>query len=145
MSSRPNVLALTAALAVLLASCASASRIMISDARAPLPVEFVRVYLQPPPSRYIEIALLDASSGGFTYGAQNRDNAVMDRLRSEAAQLGANGVLIQQMGQLPSNGGVGVGVGGGSRHIGGGVSVDISPPRQTARALAIYIPDAPPH
>lgn len=145
MSSRRFAFASTLAVAALLTGCATASRFMISDARAPIPVEFVRVYMQPPPTRYIEIAMLDASSGGFTYGAQNRDNAVMDRLRSEAARLGANGVLIQQMGQLPSNGGVGVGVGGGSRHIGGGVSVDISPPRQTARALAIYIPDAPPH
>ena len=81
-----RTLILGSLLGIALCGCATASRVMISDARAPIPVEFVRVYLQPPPTRYIEIALLDASSGQFTYGARNRDNAVMDRLRGKAQE-----------------------------------------------------------
>ncbi|TBR07885.1 MAG: hypothetical protein EPO46_10780 [Lysobacter sp.] len=133
-------------LAAGLAACASASRVMISDPRPPIPVEQVRVYTQPPAGRYVEIALLDARSGEFTYGAQNRNDTVIGKLRAEAARLGANGVLLQEMGQMPSSGGVGIGVGGGSggRHggFGGGISVGVSPPKQTARAIAIYLPDA---
>ncbi|HEY4583377.1 MAG TPA: hypothetical protein VIG88_11015 [Lysobacter sp.] len=140
MSPRPFV---PVVLAALLAGCASASHVMISDPRPPVAVEQVRVYLQPPASRYVEIALLDARTGEFTYGAQNRDNTLMNRLRSEAAKLGANGVLLQERGQVPSASGVGIGVGGGGRHVGGGVSVGIGAPKERARAVAIWVPDAP--
>lgn len=129
-------------LAVALAGCASVSHTMISDPRAPIAVEQVRVYLQPPATRYVEIALLDASTGDFTYGAQNRDDTLMLKLRTEAAKLGANGVLIQNRGQVPSGGGVGIGVGGGGRHVGGGVSVGINAPKERASAVAIWVPDA---
>jgi hypothetical protein len=127
------------ALAALLAGCATASRVMISEPRPAIAVEQVQVYFQPPAVPYIEIALLDASSGGFTYGAQNRSDAVIAKLRAEAAKLGANGVIVQDMAEAPSGGGVGIGVGGGSRHVGGGVGVDISPPRRMARAVAIHV------
>jgi hypothetical protein len=128
-----------AALLLALAGCASVSHTMISDPRPPIAVEQVRIYLQPPATRYVEIALLDATTGEFTYGAQNRDDSLMLRLRTEAARLGANGVLIQNRGQVPSGGGVGIGVGGGSRHVGGGVSVGISPPKERASAVAIWV------
>jgi hypothetical protein len=131
-----------AALLLALAGCASVSHTMISDPRPPIAVEQVRIYLQPPATRYVEIALLDATTGEFTYGAQNRDDSLMLRLRTEAARLGANGVLIQNRGQVPSGGGVGIGVGGGSRHVGGGVSVGISPPKERASAVAIWVDSA---
>ena len=140
MTPRPFV---PVVLAALLAGCASASHVMISDPRPPIAVEQVRVYVQPPQTRYVEIALLDASTGEFTYGAQNRDTTLMNRLRSEAAKLGANGVLLQERGQVPSGSGVGIGVGGGGRHVGGGVSVGINALKERARAVAIWVPDAP--
>ncbi|MGY3266578.1 MULTISPECIES: hypothetical protein [unclassified Lysobacter] len=145
MTLRPLIPAL---LALALTACASASHVMISDPRPPIAVEQVRVYVQPPASHYVEIALLDASSGEFSYGAQARSDSLMLKLRTEAAKLGANGVLLQDRGQIPSNSGVGVGVGGGSYHGGGGfssggVSFGISPPKELAHAIAIYIPDAP--
>lgn len=139
MALRPLSAAL---LALALAGCASVSHTMISDPRPPVAVEQVRVYLQPPPTRYVEIALLDASTGDFTYGAQNRENSLMNRLRAEAAKLGANGVLLQARGQVPSAGGVGIGVGGGGRHVGGGVSVGLNAPKERASAIAIWVPDA---
>ena len=66
----------------------------------------------------------------------------MLKLRTEAAKLGANGVLIQNRGQVPSNGGVGIGVGGGGRHVGGGVNVGISAPKERASAVAIWVDGA---
>ena len=139
MSLRPFV---PAALALALAACASASHVMISDPRPPIAVEQVRIYTQPPASRYVEIALLDANTGDFNYGAQNRENALMTRLRTEAAKLGANGVLLQERGQVPSSSGVGIGIGGGGRHVGGGVSLGVGAPKERARAVAIYVPEA---
>jgi hypothetical protein len=137
MRLRPVLLSL--ALLGALAGCATASRVMISEPRPPIAVEQVRVYSQPPAGRYVEIALLDASSG-FTYGAQARNDAVIARLRAEAAKLGANGVVLQEVGEFSGGSGLGIGVGGGSRRVGGGVSVDVAPPRRVARALAIHVP-----
>ena len=134
-------LALAAAV-LLLAGCASTSKVMLGHARAPIAPAQVRVYNQPPP-RYHEIALLETQSGSFTYGEQNKMNAVLDHLRKAAAELGANGVLLQEQGNERSGGGVGVGIGGGHfgghTAVGGGVGVNISPAQKHARALAIYV------
>lgn len=138
---RASSLVLSLALVAALAGCASASRVMISDARPAIPVEQVRVYSQPPAGRYVEIALLDASSG-FTYGAQARNDAVIAKLRTEAASLGANGVVIQEVGEYSGGSGLGIGVGGGGRNVGGGVSVGVSPPKRVARAVAIWVDGA---
>ena len=67
--------------AVLLAGCASTSRVMISPARPALAPEQVRVYFDPPPGRYVEIALLETASGPLTYGEQNKLDSVLAKLR----------------------------------------------------------------
>ncbi|MBW8811561.1 MAG: hypothetical protein JF591_22685 [Lysobacter sp.] len=132
----------------LLAACAS-SHVLTGQPRPPVPVEQVRVYFAPPPSRYEEIALLQSNSGAFTYGEQNKMNSVLDKLRVEAAKLGANGVLFQ--GTEDGSGGTGVSLGagggsyGGGRHFsGGGVGVSISPRQKFARGTAIYVLNPPP-
>lgn len=132
----------------LLAACAS-SHVLTGQPRPPVPVEQVRVYFAPPPSRYEEIALLQSNSGAFTYGEQNKMNSVLDKLRVEAAKLGANGVLFQGTEDGAGGTGVSLGAGGGSygggRHFsGGGVGVSISPRQKFARGTAIYVLNPPP-
>lgn len=139
----------TAALfAVLLAGCASTSKVMISPPRAAIAPEQVRIYFVPPPGRYVEIALLETSSGAFTYGEQNKMDSVLGKLRVEAGKLGANGVLLQDTASAPGGSNVGIGVGGGSfggrSHVGGGVGVSISPTQKFARAIAIHVDNPPP-
>jgi len=138
----------TACMVVLLAGCATTSRVMISPARPAVALEQVRVYFSPPPGRYTEIAMLETSSGGFTYGEQNKMNSVLGKLRAEAARLGANGVLVQDTRNGYGGGNLGVGVGGGSfggrSHVGGGVGVNISPTPKYARAIAIHVDNPPP-
>ncbi|WP_140909784.1 hypothetical protein [Cognatiluteimonas lumbrici] len=128
--------------AALLGGCATTSHVMLSPARPAISPELVQVYTAPPP-RYIEIALLETSSGPFTYGEQNKANAVIANLRREAASLGANGVLLTDTATGYRGGGVNVGVGGGRfggrTHVGGGVGVDISPTQKHARAVAILV------
>lgn len=142
--------ALTAAAValVLLAGCASTSRVMMSPPRPAISAEMVRVYFAPPPGRYVEIAMLETSSGGFTYGEQNKMNSVLAKLRAEAGKLGANGVLVQDTANGYGGSSVGVGVGGGSfggrSHVGGGVGVSISPTPKHARAMAIHVDNPPP-
>jgi hypothetical protein len=77
-----------------LAGCVS-SHVMIGQARPPVSPDQVRIYFHPP-AKYDEIALLDTSSRhSFSITAQGKTDAVVERLKEEAAKLGANGVLLQ--------------------------------------------------
>jgi hypothetical protein len=130
----------------LLGGCASTSRVMLSPARPALAPDQVRVYFAPPPGRYQEIALLQAASGPLTYGEQNKMDNVVAKLRTEAAKLGANGVLFQGAANGYGGSNVGVGVGGGSigghTRIGGGIGVNISPTPKYGSGIAIFVEDA---
>lgn len=132
-------------LLALLAGCASTSKMMVGESRPPISPDQVRVYSQPP-ARYQEIAVLETQSGGFTYGEQNKMDEVLANLRKSAAELGANGVLIEGHGNVHSGSGVGVGVGrenwGGSSSTGVGVGFSISPSPKHARAVAIWVDPA---
>ncbi len=142
----PRIL-IAALLALTLAACAT-SHILTGQPRAPIDPAQVRVYFQPPPGGYEEIALLDTRSGAFTYGEQNKTNQVIEKLRIEAAKLGANGVLFQ--GTSDSWGGTGVSVGagggsyGGSSFSSGGIGVSVTPTQKYARGVAIYVANPPP-
>ncbi len=142
---RLPMIALLAAL--VMAGCSSTSRVILGPTYPPLSPEQVRIYYQPPP-RYREVALLETESGGFTYGEQNKMNAVLTKLRVEAARLGANGVLFQGTQNGYGGSGVGVGVGGGHfgghSAFGGSVGVDLSPSQKHARGMAIFVTDPPP-
>jgi len=144
---RLHALLLTTSLVLALAGCASTSRVMLGPTYPPLAPDQVRVYYQPPP-RYREVALLETDSGSFTYGEQNKMNSVLMQLRTEAAKLGANGVLFQGAQNGYGGSGVGVGIGGGHfggrSAIGGGVGVNLSPSQKHARGMAIYVTDPQP-
>jgi hypothetical protein len=87
---------LIAAMAAL-AGCVS-SHVMIGQARPPIAPDQVKIYWHPP-AQYDEIALLDTSSrNSMSFTAQGKTDAVIDRLKEEAAKLGANGVLLQGVG-----------------------------------------------
>ena len=136
-----------AALALTLGACATRP-VVTGTPRPAIDPAQVRIYYAPPPGGYEEIARLEVGSGGFTYGEQNKNNAVMNKLRREAAKLGANGVLFQ--GSADGYGGGGVSVGGGGGRVGGssfggvGVGVNISPQQKFANGIAIYVPNPPP-
>ena len=136
---------LCAAAAILIASfisgCATHVTI-IGPARPPISPAAVRVY-EAPPRHYEQIAIIN-SSAGTTWLFPDRDSlddAIAD-LRREAAALGANGVLLQQVYDRPV-GGLSVGVGGfgGGRHhfYGGGGSVGGPLINRRVQAIAIYV------
>lgn len=144
-------IALLVPVLAVLAGCSSTSQLVTGTPRAPIDPSQVRVYYAPPPGGYEEIAQLETSSGGFTYGEQNKLDDVINNLRAQAAKLGANGVLF--VGSQNSMGGssIGVGAGGGSYggyHGGsfssGGIGVSISPTKKYASGVAIYVPNPPP-
>lgn len=125
----------------LLGGCASTDKLMLGEARAPIDPSEVRIYRVPPPGA-IDIAEIDASSA-IGFGTKGQDTSVMDRLRQEAAALGANGLLI--LGRGNSRSPVGVSVGGGSygRNSAVGVGIGIPTTQKQATAVAMYVPPAP--
>ena len=139
---------LAAASAVLLLAGCSTSHILTGTPRAPIDPAHVRVYYGDPGVPYEEVALLETSSGAFTYGEQNKANSVMRKLREEAASLGANGILFQGTADGYGGGGVSVGAGtgrfGGRSYTSGGVGVNISPRQKHGRGIAIHLQNPPP-
>lgn len=138
---------MVAATMLVMAACSTTSRVMLGPTYPAISPDQVQLYYQPP-TRYREVALLETDSGAFTYGEQNKTNAVLNKLRAEAAKLGANGVLFQGSETAYGGSGVGIGVGGGNfgRHssFGGGVGIDISPSQKHARGMAIHVTDPTP-
>jgi len=133
--------------ALALAGCAT-SHVLTGTPRAPIDPAQVRIYHSPPPGGYEEIAVLETSSGAFTYGEQNKMDSVLRKLREEAASLGANGVLFRGTADGHGNSGVSVGAGGGriggSSYGGVGVGVNVSPRQKHAGGIAIHVPNPPP-
>ena len=102
---------LIATAALVLAGCVT-SHVIVGRVRPPISPDAVQLYLHPPAGHYEEIAILDTSSRhSFSITAQGKTDAVVGRLKSEAARLGANGILIREVGDREA-GSVSAGVGG---------------------------------
>jgi hypothetical protein len=77
-----------------LSGCVS-SHVIVGKVRPPISPNQVQLYLHPPAGKYEEVALLDSNSKhSFSFTAQGKTNAVIERLKAEAAKLGANGILL---------------------------------------------------
>jgi hypothetical protein len=134
--------ALVAAILVFTGACTT-SHVMIGKARPPISPEQVVIYTRPPEMPYEEIARIDTSSqGSFSFTAQGKTDAVIRRLKEEAAKLGANGVLLEGIGDQASGS---IGTGGGSTSysghssVGGGVGIGVGLTRKAGGGLAIYV------
>jgi hypothetical protein len=132
--------------ALALTACAT-SHVMIGKARPPISPDEVQVYSQPPTVPYEEIARLQtSSSGSFSFTAQGKTDAVIQRLKTEAAKLGANGVLLEGIGDQPSGS---VGTGGGTQSysgrsaVGGGVGINFGMNKKVGGGVAIYVEHHP--
>lgn len=137
MTLRP-VFVLLAVLA--LSACAGTSAVMLGQARAPIDPAQVRVYATPPPGS-IEIAQLESKSGAG-FGTAGQTDAVIARIKREAAKLGANGVVL--MGGVGSSAapvGVNVGLGSWGRHSGGGINVGMPTTQKHIAGVAIWVPN----
>lgn len=140
---RATALALAAALAGAAAACSTSSHVLIGTPRPPVAAESVRVYYKPPP-KYEEIASVNASSQGSLAltSQQNMDKAIQ-RLKAEAARLGANGILLQTVYDTQS-GSIGAGGGGASygpnSATGVGVGGSFALTSKVVQGLAIYVP-----
>jgi hypothetical protein len=124
-----------------LAACVS-SHVLVVKARPPISPEQVQIYLSPP-AKYDQIAILDTSSrASWSFTAQSKTDKVMERLKKEAAKLGANGVLLQGIGDRPG-GSVGTSFGSGSASgnsiFGIGVGGSTTTYQKAGSGMAIYV------
>src|ERR1700734_2936255 len=83
------------ALAALAACTAPQSFVLVGTARPPISPAEVKIYSDPPPP-LDEIAILNASSNSvFSPGGQSTVDKVIERLKEQAAKLGANGIILE--------------------------------------------------
>ncbi len=76
----------------LLAGCTSSSHIMIGSTRAPVDPSTVQLYVEPP-ATFETIAIIDVETGAG-WNKQGSTDIVVERMREEAAALGANGIIL---------------------------------------------------
>ena len=70
------------------------SHVMLGEVRSSINPADVKIYTSLP-KQYEEIAIISATSmNAFTATDQDRMNVVIERLKKEAAALGANGILL---------------------------------------------------
>jgi hypothetical protein len=115
---------------------------MIGPARPPISPTAVRIY-ENPPRHYQQIAILNSSAGTtWLFPDRGSLDETIAELRTQAAGLGANGVLLQAVYDQPV-GGLSVGVGGfgGGSHsfYGGGGTVGGPLINRRVQAIAIYV------
>jgi hypothetical protein len=136
-------LLITAALSVILAACAPSSHILTGTARPPISPADVKIYSQPP-AQFQEIALLDATSkSAFGTGGQKSVDKVIERLKGQAAQLGANGIILGDFSDQQT-GSIGTGAGSDSysrsSSVGVGVGGSLGIYKKSGKGTAIYVP-----
>lgn len=120
--------------AALLGGCATGAAIVTGKVRPPISPEQVRMYSSPPPV-YEEVALVSANSyWSWGWNEQAKLDTANREIRAKAANLGANGVLIRNIGTAPTSIG-GISDGGYS----GGSITNMT----TLDGIAIFVPGQP--
>jgi len=122
--------------------CATSSQMLTGSPRAPLLPSDVRVYTQAPQS-FEEIAVLGASRKSVSSaGGERAIEKMIETMRSQAAQLGANGLLLEDFSDSDP---IAVGSGVGSQTYTHNASIDVGiggslgVVKKAAKARAIFV------
>jgi hypothetical protein len=125
-----------------LLACATSSQVLTGVPRSPISAAAVRVYTQAPQS-FEEIAALSASRKSISSAGGERAIAKMiETMRTQAAQLGANGLLLENFSDSDP---VAIGTGVSSQtythnsSINVGVGGSLGVVRKMAEARAIFV------
>jgi hypothetical protein len=127
------------------AACAPSSHILVGTPRPAISPTEVKVYTAPPPQAQ-QIALLDAHADSmFGPGGQKSIDKLIERLKAQAAQLGANGIVLGDISDRQT-GSVGTGMGSssysGNSAVGVGVGGSLGIYKKSGKATAVYVPPA---
>jgi hypothetical protein len=117
---------------------------LVGGARPPISPDLVQLYLEPPSRRYEQIAVLHSSSRrSWSFTSQSKADVAVRRLKEEAASLGANGVLLDEIVDRP---GTILGTTVGTNYMGPrgtadfGIGVAVPTGQRYASGIAIYLP-----
>lgn len=120
--------------------------IVTGAARDPISADQVRLY-RTPPTKFEEVAIVNASAGHDFRKDSSLMNAAIQRLKEEAAKVGANGVLISEINErdapsVTTSQGTATATGGGTSVFASGnsTSVNRGDSYTRLRGLAIYVP-----
>ncbi len=125
-----------------LAACATSSHVIVGTTRPPISPDQVRLYFTPP-ARFEEVAILDSSSkNSWAVTDQGKMDKAIQRLKEEAAKLGANGVLLrgagdQYGGSVTTGTATAVAYGNTATGFGTGLAVPVM--HKAASGVAIYV------
>jgi hypothetical protein len=126
----------------LLTGCADSTRVLTGHARPAIDPQSVVVYSEPPP-HFEEVAVINASShSAFGPGGRRGMDKVIERLKDQAAEVGANGIIVEGFSDRETGS---LGSGGESDSashnsaVGVGVSGSVGLFKKTGRARAIYV------
>ncbi|WP_067218574.1 hypothetical protein ACPUEK_11385 [Marinomonas gallaica] len=128
--------------AILLTACASGSHVVTGTQRAAIDVEVVKVYSEAPKTEYEVVGSIEASSSrGMTQ--QGRMDSAIEALKEEAAEIGANGIIVSN---FPNHSGgistqVSTGISGGSRGFSSGLGTGITIHPAAVKGTAVYVFD----
>lgn len=147
MRLRGLLLVLSAALGMLAAGCAAPqSHVLTGVARAPIPPDQVLVLSQPPP-QFQDVAIVRANDRSTHPGSPAAQDTVIQRLRQEAASLGANAIILEGFSSRQSAT-IGTGVGstsyGPHSAVGVGVGGAFGIYTESGQARAVFIPPGAP-
>lgn len=131
-------------LSLLFPLCANGEVVMLGKPRPAISPEMVKIYAEPP-ATFEQIALIGATSKkSFRFSAQGKMDKVIERLKEQAARLGANGVILQSVGdRYAGSVNTATGTVSGSTAYGSGVSVPIT--GKMGQGIAIYVPPDTPN
>ena len=144
----PCVKRVATIIALIGAGCANfhSSHVLVGTTHPAIDPSQVKIYLNPPPDS-VEVAIITANSrGSFRWSAQGTTDLALERLKKEAASLGANGLTRLTIGEpagvVPVLGtGIAYGWGGYPGGYGLGTSLAVPAPFKSATALAIRVQD----
>ncbi len=96
------IVVLLALLLPVVAAQAGGSYILLGKKRAPIDPEEVMIYFDPP-ARYEKVAMVEGDSmGAFAFSSQAKTDKAIQRMKKQAAKLGANAIILQSQSQRDS-------------------------------------------
>jgi hypothetical protein len=124
-------------------ACAVSSHVLVGQARPPTTPEEVQIYSRPPSTPFEHIATVNANSkSAFRRGGPEAEDQIIERLKIEAAKLGANGVILNNFSDTQAAS-IGTGVGsesyGRRSSVGVGIGGSFGIYKKTGRGEAIYV------
>lgn len=115
------------------------SRVVIGNTRPPVNPADVRIYTELP-ANYQKIAIVSANARNDFASQQNLSDHAIERLKEEAAAVGANGILLNGFGNYVVGSSGMVNVIQTSPHTAFGEGAMITRTGKEAEGLAIYVP-----